>query len=102
MNVAEKLRAGEKLNRAEISCLATGYNYFGDIDVGKYEKIEVIEGDVGRWSRSMTTIISIDNDFWAIDWERGLTEYQDDEFDLQPYRVERKERMEKVIYYEAV
>lgn len=48
----------------------------------------------------MTTIIRIKDKLFAIDWDRGLTEYQEDSFSEQPYEVEKKTRVITETYYE--
>lgn len=50
----------------------------------------------------METIIQVGNDLWAILWNRGLTECQENEFWEQPYRVERKKRVVTQVYYEKI
>lgn len=71
-----KLKSGENLNEAELKTLVwRGY------------RVDEVEGDSGRWTQYIQTIIDIDGELWAIDWERGLTECQDDEYYMQPYRV---------------
>lgn len=102
MTIIEKMYAGEKLSEAELRCLATGWSRRDLLEIGEHKVVAEIEGDSGRWTKSMTTIIQVEEDLWAIDWEQGLTEYQENEFWEQPYRVERKERVETIVYYEAI
>lgn len=68
------------------------------------KKIDEIEGDEDRWTRHISSIIEIGNDLWCIEWKRGLTECQENEFWNQPYRVKRveKEVIQKVVTYERV
>lgn len=49
-------------------------------------------GENRRWLRSVQTVNQIGDRFFAIDWEQGLTERQEDEVWEQPYEVERHER----------
>lgn len=51
------------------------------------KEVEEIEGDSHRWSKDMTTIFECDGRFFQIDWNSGLTEYQEDEFFSQPEEV---------------
>lgn len=46
-----------------------------------------IEGDESRWTRGVTTIFECDGRFFSIDWDRGLTEIQENEFYNQPQEV---------------
>lgn len=86
-----KLKSGEKLSEGEIKTLV-------------YDGVEVdeVEGGSGRWTQHIQTIIDIDGDLWAIDWNRGLTEYQENEFYNQPYRVVKQERQVVITEYVAV
>lgn len=91
--IVAKLRSGEKLNEHELRYLT--YNGI---------KVDEIEGDEGRWSKGVSSIIQIGDDLWCIEWERGLTECQEDEFYTQPYRVNRVEKVvtQTVVTYERV
>ena len=100
MTIIEKMYAGEKLSRNELRCLVTGRSC--DTEPGEYEEIDLVEGDCSRWTQDMKTIIQVGNDLWAIPWDCGLTECQENEFWEQPYRVERKERVVTRVYYEKI
>ena len=102
MTIIEKMYAGEELSEKELRYLATGYSRYCDTEPGEYEKIDLAEGDCGRWTQDMETIIQVGNDLWAIPWDRGLTECQPNEFWEQPYRVERRERIITQTYYEKI
>lgn len=56
--------------------------------VWDYE-IDREEGDCGRWTRHIHSIISINDRTFCIEWEQGLTEMQENEFYNQPYEVEK-------------
>ena len=73
--------AGEKFNEDELNYMA-----FDCIQVDE------IEGDRGRWTMGMTTVFECDGRHFAIDWNSGLTEYQENEFYNQPYEVELREK----------
>lgn len=45
--------------------------------------IETIEGENRRWSRTNITIVKIDEKFYQLEWEEGLTEMQENRFDDQ-------------------
>lgn len=97
MNVVEKLYAGKKLDEYELKCLA-----YGDGGLGEYEWVDEVGYDSGRWSQGMETIFKIGNDLWAVPWQRGLTECQENEFWDQPYRVVKKTRVVTETYYETL
>lgn len=102
MTIIEKMYAGEKLSEEELHRLATGYSLYCNTEPGEYEEIDLVEGDCSRWTQDMETIIQVGNDLWAIPWDRGLTECQENGFWEQPYRVERKERIITQTYYEKI
>ena len=77
-----KLKNGEKLNESELITLCFD---------GCFE--DEIDGDSGRWTQGVSTIIDVDGQLYRIDWARGLTEYQDNEFESQPYKVEKVEKV---------
>jgi hypothetical protein len=77
--ILNKIDSGEELNESELSSL-----------VWEFEEIEREYGDNRRWSRSVTSIVKINNRYFCIEWENGLTENQPNEFYDQPYEVEKK------------
>ncbi len=87
----EKIVKGERLTERELSTLV----YEG-------EEIDEIEGGDTRWTRCMTTVINLCGKNVAIDWQKGLTECQDNEFYDQPYFVEKKERTVVVTDWEKI
>lgn len=56
-------------------------------------------GENGRWSRYAETIIKIEDKLFCIEWEQGLTEYQENCFEYQPYEVEEKTEVVERKYY---
>lgn len=84
MIIENKILNGEKLDEFERKECVWG-------DVGEY--VEEIEGCDHRWTRKMQTIFKIGEQYYAIDWMKGLTEMQDNEYWKDPYKVERKEEV---------
>ena len=82
-NIENKIINGEELDGYERKMCAWG-------EVGKH--IDEEEGDSWRWTQSVSTIFEIDGQLYCIDWERGLTECQDNEYPYQPYKVKRVEK----------
>lgn len=74
--ISMKLESGEKLDESEIAFM-----------VHNLEKIHEEEGDEGRWDRQMSTVVKLEENLYAIDWSRGLTESQENVFSEQPYKV---------------
>lgn len=81
----KKINSGEELNESEISGLATELAVV-------YEE----EGEARRWSKSMLSVVELMGELFAVEWEKGLTENQEDSFYEQPYPVEL-ETEEKII-----
>jgi len=73
-----KIENNEKLTEKELSTLV--YE-FGS---------ETQNGENRRWSRTNTTIVELQNKYFSIDWEEGLTESQDNAFYNQPIEVIKK------------
>lgn len=74
----KKIDNKENLNEDELKRLALEYD------------IEREEGESGRWARQISSIIELMGRYFIINWQSGLTEYQDNEFDEQPYEVIKK------------
>jgi hypothetical protein len=79
VKLLEKIDSGEKLSERELKTLVFECN-----------EEERIEGDDRRWQRSIKSIIKFENRYFAISWEQGLTENQEDDFYNQPYEVTKK------------
>ena len=79
-----KIDAGEKLSEYELRSLCYEYSICDE------------EGDSGRWTQWIDSIIDFDGRYFMIPWQRGLTECQENEFYEQPVEV-RKHTYEKTI-----
>lgn len=64
--------------------------------------IEDIEGDEARWTRSIDSIVELCGRTFMLHWQRGLTEYQENEFMIQPYEVAKREITKTVVVTEWV
>ena len=93
--IIEKLYTGKELMPIECEMCADG-------EVGSC--VDETEGHEGRWVRYMKTIFKIGADLWAVEWGRGLTEMQENEYYWQPYRVKevRKQVTITTVEYEKV
>lgn len=61
--------------------------------------IDIVEGSMSRWSITTTFIFEVEGRLFALDYERGLTEMQEDIYLNQPYEVEKyTEIVEEVRY----
>lgn len=71
---------GKELSSDDIAVLV--YDVYG----------EDINGDEHRWHRDVKSIREIEKDkYIAIEWCKGLTEYQENEFPSQPYYVKPRQ-----------
>lgn len=80
-----KIDNGEVLSEGE---LEEWFDWFDEIDEKHYSK--------HRWFQPVTTIFKIDDRYFQLDWEEGLTEYQPNHFPSQPFEVQREEHEEVV------
>lgn len=83
-SVYDRISEGKHLDIDEIEQLIYDYR---DMHVDE------ISGDDLRWVKSMTSIIKIRDKYFAIDWFKALTEYQENGIDDQPYEVKKVEKM---------
>ena len=51
------------------------------------DEVDREEGEDLRWVKPVTSIFELCGRFFAIDWYEGLTEYEPDDVDSQPYEV---------------
>lgn len=86
-----KIVSGEALTERELSRLL------------RFE-IEREDGDELRWTKFVYSIIELKDKFFQLSWQCGLTEYQEDIFDSQPFEVKRHEyeKVITVVSWEAV
>ncbi|MDF2590528.1 MAG: hypothetical protein K0S41_4371 [Anaerocolumna sp.] len=77
VKMLEKIDSGVMLTERELKELCFEYN-----------EVDRIEGDNRRWCRSVKSIIKFGERYFALDWQEGLTECQENEFCSQPYEVE--------------
>lgn len=58
----------------------------------RLEEVDRIQYDDDRWSRPISSIFRIGERFFQLDWDKGLTEYQQDYFEEQPFEVFYEEK----------
>ena len=76
LSTKEKILNGIKLSHEEVSGLIWG----------EYEDIPVqtaIEGEDTRWQRYITVILKVDDRFFMIYYMKGLTEFQENDYEGQ-------------------
>lgn len=91
--VEQKIKNGESLTEKEREACAWG-------EVGKL--VTTTDGAMHRWTMDKQTIFDIDGQLYGIDWEEGLTEYQEHEYWNNPYKVTKRTEMIEVVYYDRV
>lgn len=77
--MVQKIDNGEALTEDELKTL-----------VCEFHNVARVEGENRRWSRTVKSVIKLCKRYFAIEWEQGLTENQDDQFFNQPYEVEEE------------
>lgn len=61
-------------------------------EFGNY--VTTAEGETHRWYQEVETIFEVGDRLFAVSWDRGLTEQQENDFDdAEVYEVERKEKV---------
>lgn len=58
-------------------------------EVGR--QVDDIENGKGRWRENMVTVFEVGGRYFAIEWECGLTERQENEYNSQPVEVKKHE-----------
>lgn len=74
----ERYDKKEEFSESELEEL----EYFG-------EGIDRIEGANRRWTRTIKNIFKVEDRYFALEFEEGLTEMQDNVYNKQPYEVEK-------------
>ncbi len=101
MTIKEKLYNGEKLTESELRELVN----CGEDQEVIIDKKDFPEGS-RRWEMPTCTIFKFEDkpDLWCIDWAKGLTEEQENEYQWQPYKVKKvvKTVATEVVSYEEI
>lgn len=84
----ERFDKGETFTESELNSLRW-----------EFHEVETIYGENRRWSRGAQTIFEVHGRLFALDWEEGLTENQENEFFDQPYEVEKRTKVIEVNEY---
>lgn len=90
--MVEKIDKNEELTGKELRELVWGYSD------------EVDRGENRRWSCTVLNLWTYNGRSFIIEWDNGLTEYQDDVFHKQPYEVKvvESKKMVEVIHTEYI
>lgn len=79
--VLKKIRNKEDFTQEEIESL---FYMLEQVDEKKYDK--------RRWYIPVETIFKVKDTYILLEWDEGLTEYQDNVYDFNPYEVYYKEK----------
>lgn len=78
--VYSKIRNGELLTKDESERLVCGNSLAEIVEENK-------DPDTNRWTQNVETIIKLRDKYFAFRWQFGLTEYQENLYDLKPVEV---------------
>lgn len=78
--VYSKIRNGEPLTEDESERLVCGDSRAEIVEENK-------DPDINRWTQNVETIIKLRDKYFAFHWRLGLTEYQENSYDLVPVEV---------------
>lgn len=87
-----------EMTEKEVEEATAGYKF--DLDGEVFEFRGDSQGGDRRWHRRITCYFErvSDGTFWSLEYDRGLTEYQDNEYWEQvPRQVKRKEETRVVV-----
>lgn len=78
--VYSKIRNGEPLTKEESERLVCGDSRAKIVEENK-------DPNINRWTQNVETIIKLRDKYFAFRWQLGLTEYQENSYDLEPVEV---------------
>lgn len=87
--VLHKIDNGEQLTEKELEKM-----------LWSFKEIDTLYGENRRWNRSVRTILEIGGRYFALDWDEGLTECQENEFYSQPVEVKKREYTKTIVVTE--
>lgn len=88
--MADKIARKEDLTEEELKTLVWEY------------QVDIQEKDSGRWTKHMRSIVELCGDLYSINFEQGLTEYQENEYPYQPVKVKKVEITKTITVIEYV
>ena len=67
------------------------------------KQIETLEGEDRRWSRTDIIVFKVNDRYFELEYEHGLTECQENEYYCQkPIEVKKVERVVKITDWEVI
>ncbi len=90
--ISGKLERGEELTESEITYFLACMG----------EPVSEEEGERHRWTEEVHTVTRLNGKLYAVDWERGLTENNENEYPNQPYEVPNSDIPKPTLYLYAL
>ena len=81
IELLKKIRSNESFTEEEIVSL---FDRLQEVDEKRYDR--------DRWWTPIETIFKVKDTYILLEWNEGLTEYQENEYDFNPYEVYYVER----------
>lgn len=78
MSITEKIISGKCLTEEEVKDIVVS-----EVGIDGLVIVEENERDTARWTQDIQTILSYKGHFYALTWQRGLTEMQENYYDPQ-------------------
>ena len=88
--ILAKIKRKESLSKEELRDIIFEYD------------IHTEKGSDGRWYRHMSTVSKLDDTYVVTNWQCGLTEYQENEYDEEPAIVTEVKTEEIKIYRHTI
>lgn len=84
MTAKEKILNGVELDEFEVKNLVDLWyphvpNQFSKDHFDGIEQVDSIDGEDRRWSRTNLVVFKVDDRYFGIEWEQGLTEIQEND-----------------------
>lgn len=70
--------------------------------VWETDRIGKDQGQEGRWTRFVTVYFKYKGKYFGISYEEGLTEYQENSFDYNPFEVKPYEETITITRYKVI
>jgi hypothetical protein len=90
MSITEKIISGKCLTEEEVKDIVTQATCIDDLAL-----VEENERDTARWTQDIQTILSYKGHFYALTWQRGLTEMQENYY--EPQVAQKVKKVDKIV-----
>lgn len=90
MNITEKIISSKCLSEKEVKDIVVS-----EVGIDGLVIVEENERDTARWTQDIQTILSYKGHFYALTWQRGLTEMQDNYYN--PQVAQKVKKVDKIV-----